>query len=663
MNPIPEMIQKVDKSAQPEAQVEETFESKINKIKEAIKNPDQAHENIWNMLDSNFKDTFKEKLNEAPLKEEIQKLIVTMENLKPEYLNFLEDEQPNWNEERNKDQESLQNLMTFLWQYKESDLVTTDFTAKANWKELKYNNNNQLINQTKEKIKDNKFNNMPWIDEIKKVLKNPTQENIGALQKFVRKNFPNNNKVITKKTFLEKNFKLNADWKTRNLNIPDGKFWKTTNEAINVILDEYMQLQTSNLTAQTNTDKFIKKNEDTRQQQLAINNLPAEERYKFDNAKEWAWTTLDIEWKWFKYAKVNGNLFSKYDPTNWEAQYRKLDLKKWEWDNTAQENPIESENMVQQNPEAGTNYTFAFEKEEKQTWLTYIDSKNLPNIFDTPKAKEVLWEYKINRESWNRISIKSTSWTWVSSIMFKKWLEETLKDAGVKNLAIEKYKLAMKGDKVDSFSFDIGEDSVFNEDQLKFVQAPENKWGTISSWANWYKYIKMWDTLYAEKDNKFIIYNNKPNDWTSLWDENKFKLKLAELAGKNNRSSEIEYNNWFKFQYAQVNGNLVSKQVWKQVWEKPVFQKFDAKKVLRKDFWKLDPFQELNKLKLASDKVWEKIDWIDNWFEYIKNKWELYSKAILADNAEILFLKYNKENNTWDKAENPVNETNNLASK
>lgn len=265
------MIRKIEPATpQAETQAEERFETKFQKIKDVVeKDHEQAHEKIWNIFDSNFKNEFDQKIKDETINKKTQEIIKKMEG--SDFQNKIKEisEKKVWDQERSKDKKSLDNLMTFLWQYKQSDLVTENLTGITStwWKTEKYNQNNNFILNIKNEINKDLYKDMPWLTNIKTALENPTKENIQKLQIFLLDNFPSNSS-IKPWDFLKSSFKIKQDW-SFDKKQPDGKFWEKTNLLITSLLKEYEQLQTSNLTAQTNTENIAKTTEETRQQQLA----------------------------------------------------------------------------------------------------------------------------------------------------------------------------------------------------------------------------------------------------------------------------------------------------------------------------------------------------------------------------------------------------------
>lgn len=407
------MIRKVEQATpQVETQAEEKFETKFQKIKDVVeKDHEQAHEKIWNIFDSNFKNEFDQKIKDVSINKETQKIIKKMEG--SDFQNKIKEisEKKVWDQEWSKDKKSLDNLMTFLWQYKQSDLVTENLTGITStwWKTEKYNQNNNFISNITNEINKDLYKDMPWSTSIKTALENPTKENIQKLQIFLLDNFPSNSS-IKPWDFLKSSFKIKQDW-SFDRKQPDGKFWEKTNLLITSLLKEYEQLQTSNLTAQTNTENIAKTTEETRQQQLA-----QERDMDRTNQEQLAWSRL----AWLetnenianKVAEIkNGKIFYRWreliindnereisqveNPPYWSSLNEELSL-----DNSGEQKIILSDNEI---------VTFF----NKKSWMLPKSIQNKFNKIDQDLENKTIYNDKTNtyQYKWYEISrdnIKNT---------------------------------------------------------------------------------------------------------------------------------------------------------------------------------------------------------------------------------------------------------------
>lgn len=109
-------------------------------------------------------------------------------------------------------------------------------------------------------------------------------------------------------------------------------------------------------------------------------NLPPEEKVKFDQAPDFQ--REEISWwaKGFKYAKIDNQLFARYDSTDWNTQFNKLNMNTGKWE-IIDKNPLPvTVNITEKNLENWWKQKeITINLEQNNWWLTKIYANKISN--------------------------------------------------------------------------------------------------------------------------------------------------------------------------------------------------------------------------------------------------------------------------------------------
>ena len=256
-------------------------------------------------------------------------------------------------------------------------------------------------------------------------------------------------------------------------------------------------------------------------------NLPPEEKVKFDQAPDFQ--REEISWwaKGFKYAKIDNQLFARYDSTDWNIQFNKLNMNTGKWE-IIDKNPLPvTVNITEKNlGNWWKQKEITINLEQNNWWLTKIYANKISNP---------------NNED-EQISIKFEG---------DKKIIDTVKTANLNNkkiLAQTENSITLEADQTDEeikqfFESDESKIALFASTTNNMLvngldsfinNPPMTEWTQIDRWNISYKFENIETNLTYKDQSKWFSLDNINWTWTVV------------VTEKNSQKEplKIQINNW-----------------------------------------------------------------------------------------------------------------------
>lgn len=215
---MPDIEKKPDLKAE-QVDIKKQTNERLTKIQKTLEKPEEA-DKLTSLVDKNFKEGLK-----TADKWKIKSIVTKINEINDDTAKQLD----------TRDTSSLNALSKILSPYTNTAEEITFDKSEATW----YNKSNEAINsinKIQKEISEGLYNDLPWIDNIKMALDNPSKENVQKLQTHLLKNM----KWGVQLKFYQSSRKgaKNATQVPEEITTqPDGWFWPGTMNALRNYLD------------------------------------------------------------------------------------------------------------------------------------------------------------------------------------------------------------------------------------------------------------------------------------------------------------------------------------------------------------------------------------------------------------------------------------------